>query len=535
MGSPVSGASATGISPPGSEAGSGKVAVIARNAAANLVRHGSAWVLVIVLPPILIRYTSKEMYGIWILILQMAGYISLMDAAIQGAVGRYVAQAEEQKSRKNMSQMVSSALLLLVIAAIFGAIAIAGLAWELPRVLRQASPDLLIAARRALLIIGLSYAATLPFAAMAGTFLGLQRSGVLALATTVGKVVSAIGVVWAAMHHKGLAIMATMFAIGILLQAAVYLLKFRDLPQPPQFAKRFLNRDSTRSFLSFTIAILLTQLSSLLISGLDMPIVTGFDLPHAAFYAIAINVSNTLLISFGAVVNPLMPVAAGAHTRNDPRYLGDMLLRTTRYALCLLYVMSLFLILALRPLLTWWLNADYALHAMSVCQLLLVAQALRLSLLPYALIAFGAGQQRQMLLSPLGEGAVNLICSLVGAHYLGAVGVALGTVIGAVAGVLLHFLVSLKRTTAIEVDRYQLLVEAARPAGLTLLAAAAFAMCIHWQRTNLATFAFASAASLLAAWLLWRFSFKPDDRNYFIRHLRARFGRTLSPLDVAAP
>ena len=58
-----------------------------------------------------------------------------------------------------------------------------------------------------------------------------------------------------------------------------------------------------------------------------------------------------------------------------------------------------------------------------------------------------------MLISPLGEGVVNLVCSLIGARYLGAVGVALGTLIGAVAGVLLHFLNSMPRTDRLKFNR----------------------------------------------------------------------------------
>src|SRR5580698_10418931 len=57
----------------------------------NLIRQGSSWVLVLVLPPFWsVRWDS---YVIWVLTLQMGGYIFLMDSAIQRAVGRFVAQA----------------------------------------------------------------------------------------------------------------------------------------------------------------------------------------------------------------------------------------------------------------------------------------------------------------------------------------------------------------------------------------------------------------------------------------------------------
>ncbi len=76
----------------------------------------------------------------------------------------------------------------------------------------------------------------------------------------------------------------------------------------------------------------------------------------------------------------------------------------------------------------------------------MVAQAVRMTCSPYAITGFSAGKQKQMLHSPVSEGTINLVCSFLGANWLGATGVAMGSLIGALAGVLFHLLVSIPRT-----------------------------------------------------------------------------------------
>ncbi len=149
-----------------------------------------------------------------------------------------------------------------------------------------------------------------------------------------------------------------------------------------------------------------------------------------------------------------------------------------------------------------------------MAMLLVVAQFIRLTLLPYAAFGFAAGQLHRMLISPLGEGVVNLVCSLIGARYLGAVGVALGTLIGAVAGVLLHFLNSMPRTDRLKFNRGEFATGGIlRPVICCLPVFMMGMIAIDHALNWIAQAAMIAGCELLAMALLWKVNFAPSERR----------------------
>ncbi len=134
---------------------------------------------------------------------------------------------------------------------------------------------------------------------------------------------------------------------------------------------------------------------------------------------------------------------------------------------------------------------------------------------PYAMIGFAAGQQRKMLLSPGAEALANLACSLALVRILGARGVAIGTLIGAIVGVWLHLKVSLNNTSCIQVNRSILIWKGIlKPVGYTL----PFMLCAllgPWFSSPLLRVTLVAAAEVALFTLLWNFSFDSRERKQF--------------------
>src|SRR5207248_6458257 len=82
-----------------------------------------------------------------------------------------------------------------------------------------------------------------------------------------------------------------------------------------------------------------------------------------------------------------------------------------------------------------------------------LANIIRLSAVPYAMLLIGTGQQRLVTISPVVEGVSNLIVSVIAGYLLGAVGVAIGTLVGSTIGVLCNLVYNMPRSIAIAVDR----------------------------------------------------------------------------------
>jgi O-antigen/teichoic acid export membrane protein len=506
--------------------GSRAFLIMAANAGANLARQGTAFVVVLLLPPLLVRTMDKGSYAMWVLILQLGGYIALVDSGIQGVVARFVAVEDSRSGVKGVSEVLSNATVLLLLAGAAGAALTIGASWKLPLFVHGLAPLLMQEVRRAFVIVALCYAAALPFSSLAGIFVGYQKSGINAIAGSVGKFLGAAGTAWAAFRHAGLVWMAVWTGAGTLVQPLIYVFAWRRLPGRPTFGARLVQRASLVNFLTFSSTMMLTQLTALLITGLDLPIVTAFDFPNAAYYAVAATVSNLLLVPFGAIVGAFMPVAAGMHAAGDAERLGLLTLRATRYATVILCLLTLFLALSLPALLTWWIRADYALHATRFAEILIAAQFIRLTCMPYSIAGFGAGQQKQMLVSPIGEGIVNLICSLVGVRLLGAQGVAWGTFIGAIVGVLLHLGVSMRWTDAVRLNpRVFLLSGILRPTVCTAPWIAIYLLLARFATGQLQTLALALTCTAAAIPFVFRFGLGSSDRTGLAGQMQALSSR----------
>jgi O-antigen/teichoic acid export membrane protein len=501
------------------------LATMAKNAVANLFRYGAGWIIVLFLPPLLVRVLDKPTYGVWLLLLQLAAYVSVLDVGIQLAVSRYVAQAEGLQDRHYLARLMSSCGMLLSVASVV-TLLLTGLAsWQLTDIFREIPGSIAASARHALVVLGVSLALTLPFSVLAGFFVGVQKNEITAFATSAGKFAGALGIGWAAYHHQGLLVMAVWVGVGNLLQCVMYGVFWKREGKRDLLQYAHVQHAMAREFLIFCAAMFVSQFSSILVTGMDMPIVAAFDFRSAAYYGVAAMLSTALTVPHGAIVFALLPVAAGMSARKDPRRLGEALLKTTRFATALLCLIALPLLLLMPLFLRVWVGADYARQALLLAEILVVAQFIRFTMLPYAMFGFAAGQQQRMLASPVVEGIVNVVCSLAAVQFIGARGVALGTLIGSVAGVWLHLTVSLRRTDCVVVSRAQLLWRGIlQPLACTLPLLLAAMLAARWVPSPLLRVSLAAGAELVLFSFFWIFSFDADEREQLralLRHFAA--------------
>jgi O-antigen/teichoic acid export membrane protein len=497
---------------------------ITKNVLANFARLGATWLVVLTLPPLLVRILDKPTYATWMLILQLAAYISVFDGGVQLAIARFVARAEGTRDHRYLKEILSSVGFVLVILSAIALSAVCLFSWELPRFFHNIPPSIVHDAQRASLAIGLSLAISVPFSTLAGFFSGLQRNEVISLAVAIGKLVGAAGVAWAAFHRQGISTMAAWMALGNVIQSLIYVGAWRRLAPRSLLQRPFVKTAVIREFLTFCSTLLITQCATILITGLDMPIVAAMDFHAAAYYAVAATVSNMLIIPQQAIVSTLMPIASGMSVADTADRMGEVLIKTTRYATAILCLITLPLMLGAYPFLHIWVGKDYALHSLPFAEILIAAQWLRLTLMPYATIGFSVGQQRQMLTSAFVEGALNLTCSLIAAHFLGALGVAIGTSVGACAGVYVHFFNSMPRTNLILFRRWRLLAKGILQPTLLSLPLGFLALVLtHLVNAPLLKVLFIAGGEAMAFLLLWRYNFSPQEREA----LATSFGRAI--------
>ncbi len=439
-------------------------------------------------------------YAVWVLILQVSAYMGFLDFGLQAAVGRYIAFAEEKKDPAWRDGIFSTALVGLSIAAGIGILCLLAVALEARHIFPSTPAALLPAMRVAIVIAGLSTALGLPASAWNGVFIGMQRYEIPAITITSGRLLSSIGLVLAALEGRSLVFMACVVAATNLLTYSSQFVVLRRLFPDITLRLSLISEITVRELSGYCVSLTVWSFSTLLVTGIDLILVGRFD-----FGAVAIYSAAAILISFlgglqASVFSVIMPHSAALHAGGNAKALGDLLLQSTRLSIIFLLLTGLPLLVCASPIIRIWLGQPYAIQGSRILIVLVVGNMIRLLGVPYASILVGTGQQRLVFLSPLMEGISNLIASIVLGKLFGAIGVAWGTLIGAVIGIGATIAYSLPRTRRwIDISPLTLLAQVLRIialCGLPLILALPLRYFIAQRFAGLMTMASAISVSI---------------------------------------
>jgi O-antigen/teichoic acid export membrane protein len=424
-----------------------------KNAFANLCRGGASALVALLLPPFLTKILSKDSYNTWLLILQLSTYVSFLDFGIQMGVGRFVAHYTELGDTKKRSGVVSSAFALLSGLGMIGMVGIATLAWQLPNLFKDMPFALHQEAQISLLLVGGSLAIGLPFSAFSGVFVGLHRYDIPAWVIGVTKLFGGIAVVLIANASHSLVAMAIVMATANICAGIGLFLAQKILTKDILFSIRLVSKKLAVEILDYCFGLSIWTIGCILVSGLDTAIIGYFKYDSLIYYNLAATIASLVVGVQGSIIAVIMPTAATMGARQDREKLGKFLVDSTRYGAIIIIITSLPILLFSKWIVTLWVGAEYADHVVPLLDLLVIGNSIRYLGGAYAIIVAAVGEQKLIIMSPLIEGAVNLVVSVLLVSYIGVIGVAIGTIVGGFISVGTHFMYNLPRTKSILVEK----------------------------------------------------------------------------------
>jgi O-antigen/teichoic acid export membrane protein len=479
-------------------------ATVMKNAAFNVLRGCAAALAALALPHFLTRSLDAPRFAAWSLMLQIAAYASFLDFGLQTAVSRFVAQALELEQHERRDRLVENAFVLLLLAGTLAFVLIAAVIAGAPHFFRGVPSTLLGEFQLAALILAAGAALALPLNTFSGVLIGMHRNEGPALAIGGSRAAGVILAILAAQRTRSLPVLAACIAIAAVAGGLAQIpLALRRMPSLRRLKPR-LNPALAAELLRYCGGLTVWSLGMLVVSGLDVTLVAHFQFAAVGCYAVAASVIALMAGLNSSVLSAFLTPQAALHARGERKRLSALLRRTTRGNSLLNFSLILLAILFGHPLLRLWVGESYAIRALPVLIILATAQAIRLAGAPYCMMLIATGEQSKGIWSGVLEAAVNLATSLWLAQRMGYIGVAWGTLIGAIAGLAALLLYTLPRTQQIPFSRWRLLESALlRPllclspmAAFTLACAQGFAAPASlWIAPSLA------ASALLARWL----------------------------------
>jgi O-antigen/teichoic acid export membrane protein len=489
--------------------------IVLKNAAANVVRGGAAAIVAIILPPFLVRLMPVDSYGAWSLVLQMSAFVGYLDFGIQTAVGRFVARANEKRDPEHRDRIISTSFAALTVAGMVAITVSVAMAVLLPYIFHRMPSFLVGDVRVAFLVIASSLAIGLPASVFNGIFIGIQRYEVPAAIIGGSRIISALMVILVVKYGGDLTRMATAVAAVNLASYGLQYLFYRRMGPRVQFSSHLVSRRAGRELFDYCLSLSIWSFAMLLVNGLDVALVGYFDFEKVAYYAVAATLIIFLAGLQNALFNVMIPSTAVMQAQGDSIQLGKVMITATRYGSFILLLMGMPLILAAKGILTMWVGPKYALQGARILQVLTAANMIRLSAVPYIMTLIGTGQQRLVTITPLLEGVSNLIVSVTCGYFLGAIGVAIGTFVGAGVGVLGNFLYNMQRTVEIQFRIGDYLRDGLLRPLVCTLPLIAIALALPSLRMSVSALRYATIGAAVATtlFLFWRCGLVESERE----------------------
>jgi O-antigen/teichoic acid export membrane protein len=488
---------------------------VLQGSASNVVRLLLSMLISLVLPPFLVHRLSAAEYSAWVLILQLSAYVSLLDLGLQTAIGKFVAEHDAAGDRETNHYLVSTSFTMLAVAALIAAVAVIVMAWHVPQLFRQMPAVLVPEVRLGVMAVGLSSAFALPFSSFSAIFTGLQRYAFTTLVAIASRTLSAAALIILLLMHGGLVQMALiMAAFNIAVAIAQYLGWRSYARERVNFSFLLFDRGSAVRLAKYGSVLSLWTFAMLLISGLDTVIVGHYDYRNTGFYAIASSVTNVMLALIGSLFGPLLPAFSSMQAGAKPDRMGELCIQASRYCTLLLCVLGLPLIFGAYPLLSLWIGRPYAARSALYLQLLVIGNIIRQLAYPYVIAVVATGKQHLATISAIAESSVNISLSIWLVQRWGAIGVAVGTLAGAIVSVGVHTLVSMRYTqSTILIPRWRFVIGGIlRP---LLIISPSLLLYPFWRPLNMLP----AEPALLAGWLVstiaiaWMIGLNAEERR----------------------
>jgi len=405
---------------------------IAKNAISNVIRGAASAIVAIVLPHFLTHALGRDRFAGWALMLQLAAYANYLDFGLQTAVARYLAAALERNDRDERDRLLSSATALLAGAGIIAILGLGVVAWQFPHLFHSAPLALTGEIRAGVVILGVSAALSFPLSAYSAALVGMQRNEFPALAAGGSRILGAVAVVVAVQHTQSLAWLALLIGgfnlAGGIAQYAIA----RNLLRDYRFRRAALDGATIKELTKYCSTLTVWSFSMLLVSGLDVTIVGLFDFKATGAYSLA----ATLIMFFtglnsSAFSAMLAPVAV-MQERKEYARIKRLVFVTTRLGSYLSLAVVAITFLFGRRLVLMWVGPSYLAITLPVFEILVIAQAVRLTGSAFGTMLVGMGYQRYGTIAALVEGLSNLSLSVLGMIWLGPSGVAWATLIAAI-------------------------------------------------------------------------------------------------------
>ena len=458
-------------------------------------------VIAFVMSPFIVHSLGNTYYGIWVIMMQLTGYLGILELGVSSSVVKYVAEYQGTGKTDKLNETVSAALSIYAIAGLVSIAISLIIAGFFPYLFNLAEASV-TTTRVVVLVTGATVAQGFLFNTYYGILMGIQRYDVF----------NKIGVIFALIRNI-LIVVFLLLGYGIIALAVIQLvISIASNMVVVYYCKKhvptlritwFENAGSAyRMIFSYSSQSFFIRVSQKIVYQTDSFIIGYFvSLSAVTFYSIPGTLIEYMRRLVIAMTEIFVPVTSSLDAMGEHDRIRRLLILGTRVSLVIGMPICIVFIFMGERFITLWMGEEYAANGINVLIILTIAQIFSLSHITSREILFGLAKLRICAYAYGAEAVANITLSLILVRHIGIEGVALGTAIPHIIVVLLVFPVFISEAIGIKVKYY--LKEAFLPpvAPSVIFAGGCYLLDRYWSSGSLFTY-FVSIVFLLPLFLI---------------------------------
>lgn len=386
-------------------------------------------IIAFIVSPLLVNTLGDETYGIWVIIVSITGYFTVLDFGVNTAIVRYISKYTALKDAKNAIAVYSSSFSFFSIVALFVVTATAIFAFFFKEIfeIQSFTREYLYIV---FFIVGLDLALNLTFSVLMGTLRGLQRFFELnAISMGVLIIKNALLVYLLYEGHSLMTLAALQVGASIVRFILQYIVIRRSCGYL-RFKANTVNRSTLKSLYNYSIYSFLIAIAAKILFFTDSIVIGSFiNVSQVTYYAIPAMIMEYMEKFIWAIVGVLLPIISSQDAVGDTSKNKQLYLTGTKYSVLLIAPVVVVLYIVGDDFIGLWMGKNYAQPSGDVLLILLLGYTFFLAQLIAHGILKGISRHKMLAYFLCGEALVNLGLSVWLAPQYGIKGVAIGTAI----------------------------------------------------------------------------------------------------------
>src|SRR5215472_1832543 len=380
--------------------------------------------------PFVVHHLGTDDYGIWALVLQLTGYMGVVDVGLRSALVRFVAKFQAQGNAEELSELLNCTLVLyglmlpicFAFAAVVAFVAVPHMQLP-PGALGITQITVFLAAG----CISVDFLFATPHACLAGfsrwditngVWIGvlLVRTALTVLLLRAGYGLVTLGLIQLSVNLAG-------YLAEVVLLRRV-LPNFRIRP-------RLLSLDRIRPILGHGWNSFLLSIANRVNYQVDSIVIALFlPIQAVTFYVIGMRLVEYLRDFLNSTTVILAPIVSSLEAVGEAQNVVRAIFRSTRYSLIVGFLGCVALITLGPSFIYVWMGSAFTEQSGKVLIILTVGLIAACSQFAIAHVLFGLSRHQLNVTWTFIESALNLLFSLILVRRFGIYGVAAGTMVG---------------------------------------------------------------------------------------------------------